>query len=404
LTYIGDNLTSHLVLSHVRCMISAREADSPQTSGNTRGIRQEMRTTHFNSHSLVSSLKMLSERSNKHAKPNQTAVFLRPKAMTDTEKHLFPIYVRHGKNPENFTAGFIDHEGTIALEPRYEDAKRFSEGLAPVRLHGKWGAIDVHGNSVIPCTHEGIGLRFSEGRIRFTVGNCHGVLSSDGRVIVPPRYKAISSFAEGSAYVSNGKNFGFVDLWGNEFIPPYFEDALEFGDGLAPVQLGGKWGYIDHKAAFAIEAKFDFALPFHEGLARVAVGGRWGPYGYIKKTGEFAITPRFAHAYDFHEGLASVALEKNGPRGFIDPSGRFTIAPAYAFTGHFSEGLAGVTPVGDRLKHFIDREGVRAFAGSYLGGDDFLNGLCLVSTMETIAYINHRGETVWEGPYVAGKA
>jgi hypothetical protein len=38
--------------------------------------------------------------------------------------------------------------------------------------------------------------------------------------------------------------------------------------------------------------------------------------------------------------------------------------------------------------------------GEYLTADLFQNGRCLVSTLETIAYIDQHGEVVWKGPYV----
>lgn len=76
------------------------------------------------------------------------------------------------------------------------------------------------------------------------------------------------------------------------------------------------------------------------------------------------------------------------------------IPPAYAFIHRFCEGLAAVTPVGERFQHFINQQGERAFAGEYLGAHDFRDGLCRVSTLETTAYIDRWGQTVWEGPYV----
>ena len=35
------------------------------------------------------------------------------------------------------------------LEPKYEDARSFSNGLAAVKVNGLWGYIDTEGNMVI---------------------------------------------------------------------------------------------------------------------------------------------------------------------------------------------------------------------------------------------------------------
>lgn len=332
--------------------------------------------------------------------PNSIAAFLLRETMSYVDNYAYPIYVRQGRNRTKFKAGFINAAGKTVIDPHFDDARPFSEGLAPVRLNGKWGAIDRSGVFVIPCTHQGVGLKFSEGKIEFTVGNRHGILGRDGSIIVPPKYHAISPFNEGAAYVWDGKQYGFINELGQEFIPLFFEDVREFSHGLAPVKLGGKWGYIDRKAHFVIEPRFDFALPFHNHLARVAVGGRWGPFGFINTLGEIVIPVQFRSAYDFQEGLAAAATEKKGPWGYINKHGQFTILPVYRYVKQFSEGLAAVSPVGERMTHFITANGERAFSGEYLGTNSFEKQRCLVSSIKTISYIDREGRMIWEGPYV----
>lgn len=43
------------------------------------------------------------------------------------------------------TFGFYDADGDEVIAPRYEDAGTFSEGLAPVKLNGKWGYVNREG-------------------------------------------------------------------------------------------------------------------------------------------------------------------------------------------------------------------------------------------------------------------
>jgi WG containing repeat len=314
---------------------------------------------------------------------------------------LYPIYVRQGRNPDKYKAGFIDTGGRVVIHAKYDDARSFKEGFAAVQLNGRWGLIDGEENLVIPCIHEGIGLVVTEGRIRYSAGNRHGVLDTAGDVVVTPQYWSVSNFSDGAAYIWDGKHYGFINRNGEEFIPPFFEDAREFRDGLAPVKLGEKWGYIDKKATFVIEPRFDFALPFWEDLARVAVGGRRGPYGYIDRSGSFVIRPRFGEALDFKEGLAAASPNPRGAKGYIDKSGEFVIAPRFQYAMPFVEGMVAVSEKGERFKHFIRKTGERAFPGEYLSADSFHNQRCLVSTMKTTGYIDTQGRTVWEGAYVS---
>jgi WG containing repeat len=146
-----------------------------------------------------------------------------------------------------------------------------------------------------------------------------------------------------------------------------------------------------------IEPTFDAAMPFSEGVARVLVDGKWG---YIDREGNFSINPRYTLALDFRSGVASASVENRGPFGFIDRSGSFCIEPAYTYPKYFAEGLAAVTLAGQSSHHFINMRGERAFPGEYLGAHEFRDGLSRVSTLETIAYIDHQGKTVWEGPFV----
>jgi len=50
--------------------------------------------------------------------------------------------------------GYVDMLGNKAIPFRYENARKFSEGLAAVMLDGKWGYIDKTGKEVIPFKYE----------------------------------------------------------------------------------------------------------------------------------------------------------------------------------------------------------------------------------------------------------
>ena len=53
--------------------------------------------------------------------------------------------------------GFVTTDGTVLIEPVYEDAKSFSKGLGAVRQDGKWGYVDRAGNMIIAPTFEEAG-------------------------------------------------------------------------------------------------------------------------------------------------------------------------------------------------------------------------------------------------------
>ena len=60
--------------------------------------------------------------------------------------------------------GFINMKGEVIIEPKYEQAKSFSCGLAPAIFDGLWGYIDKSGSFIIkpqfkmakPFNHSGV--------------------------------------------------------------------------------------------------------------------------------------------------------------------------------------------------------------------------------------------------------
>jgi hypothetical protein len=112
------------------------------------------------------------------------------------------------------TWGYLHKASANFLWPgRFQDALNFSQGLAPVKIQGKWGYID-----------------------------------RAGRVIVEPAYDAAFPFRGQYAVMREGEKRGFLRVdpqaGVSVFIPGRYEDAFRFTEGLAPVKIGGKWGYI----------------------------------------------------------------------------------------------------------------------------------------------------------------
>ena len=80
-----------------------------------------------------------------------------------------------------------DSESVFILDPIFENAKDFSEGLAAVRIDGLWGYIDISGEIVISPQFQNAGA-FDQGlAIAGTVENL-GVIDKSGTSIVEPKF------------------------------------------------------------------------------------------------------------------------------------------------------------------------------------------------------------------------
>lgn len=141
--------------------------------------------------------------------------------------------------------GYINRRGKVVIEPRYEMAHDFGEGLAAVRIksHDSWGFID-----------------------------------KDGKRVISPRFHEVGTFSEGLCPVAINGTWGYIDPKGDEVIERRFDEAGLFSEGLAAARLGSKWGYIDNKGEWVIPPTYDDMedyghpgdpRPFENGLARV---------------------------------------------------------------------------------------------------------------------------------------
>ena len=168
--------------------------------------------------------------------------------------------------------GYLDANGTLALEPAWEDAAPFSEGLAAVRNGGLWGAVDRRGRTVIAPQFTALGP-FCEGLAQARLKTGWGYVDRDGQSAFPWVYGGVSPFCEGLAVV-----------WG------YCEHCSRNKEGtITSASIGVKYQYIDKTGQPLLSTDFNGAGPFRDGLARVSQYGQ----GVIDRRGKFVIDPRF---------------------------------------------------------------------------------------------------------------
>ncbi len=93
---------------------------------------------------------------------------------------------------ENGKYGYKDAEGKVIVKAIYDDAFKFSEGLAQVKLNEKYGLIDQNGKEITPIKYDEIS-DFKDGRARVKLNEKYGYIDKTGKEIIPLNYDEASS-------------------------------------------------------------------------------------------------------------------------------------------------------------------------------------------------------------------
>ena len=287
--------------------------------------------------------------------------------------------------------------GDVVIPFKYDFAYAFSEGLAAVKLKGKWGFIDKSGKVVVPIKYDGV-IDFSEGFARvglsdkWGVVNKWGIVNKSGKEIVPLKYNYVWDFNEGLASVilmdKDGYiKSGFVNKSGKVVVPLKYDKGKDFSEGLAAVELKGKWGFIDKSGKVVVPLKYDKGKDFSEGLAAVELKGKWG---FIDKSGKVVVPLKYDWASRFNGGLAKVEL--NGKSRVINKSGKVVMSLKHVVDEDFSEGLAAVELKGKW--GFVDKFGKEIVPPKYDDAQDFCEGFARVQLKNKYGFIDKSGKVV----------
>ena len=130
--------------------------------------------------------------------------------------------------------GFTDKSGATVINPQFDHAQVFAEGLAPVRT-GRWGYVN-----------------------------------ESGSIVINPQFDDAGVFSEGLAAV---RPLGGGPGIGTPYYDPRPYDPFHVGGGGGG---GGRYGYINSEGKYVINPQFDNA----KGVLRRIGGGENGPLGF----------------------------------------------------------------------------------------------------------------------------
>ena len=324
-----------------------------------------------------------------------------------------PLFTRYKSTAGKY--GYIgvvntkDSLKAVVIPPTYDGAWKFNEGLAAVKLNGKYGYINKLGQEIVPLKYDaytnGLAFResFSEGMAPVRLNEKFGYVNKQGQEITPIKYEYAANFCEGLAQIKLNGKYGYINQLGEEVVPPKYEHANDFCEGLALVESNGKYGYINQSGEEVVPCKYDYAYSFSEGLAMVISNKK---YGYIDPSGKEIVPHKYDGAGSFREGLAMVEL--NGKYGYINKQGQEIIPIKYEEADPFKEGLARIKLNGKF--GYVNKQGQEVvppkYSYSYFGSEwnecAFNEGMAIIKSSDRkYGYINSQGQEVVPPKYTS---
>ncbi|MGN0771760.1 MAG: WG repeat-containing protein [Christensenellales bacterium] len=112
--------------------------------------------------------------------------------------------------------GYKDWKGNVLIQPAFDEAFQFSEGLACVEKDEKLGYINAQGEWAIECKFDSA-TSFSEGLASVTIGEKSGYIDTQGQWVIKPIYDIATPFVEGKAIVMQNSRWGVLSKDGDVF-------------------------------------------------------------------------------------------------------------------------------------------------------------------------------------------
>ena len=324
--------------------------------------------------------------------------------------------------------GYLNPDGTYAIEPQYASATIFSDGIAFVALpdsglmainpkgkvlftlpnveqvgpyekgvalgaltSGESCIIDGKGN--ITSLPQGVEFTWSTAMESDLISvedqdGKHGMVNPQGQFIIPCQYESLALALTANdliCYFAEDR-FGFLSKSGETVIQPSFDEVHPLPDGNLLIEIDNQWGLADPKGKITINPQFEGMMPDGD----LFLIQKNDLLGWCDKKGNIIINPQFEAVSLF--GDANLTPARSGREfGYIDKSGKFAINPQFSEAGSFSEGLAPVKKPDDELMGYIDEKGHMQIEPQFDRASSFGDGLAMVTKDDEIGFIDKQG-------------
>lgn len=264
--------------------------------------------------------------------------------------------------------GLIDPEGNVVLELTDCDSiSSYREGLAYFSVDGRYGYMNKNGDTIVDPIYDDAGY-FHDGIAIVIKNGLGGVIGKDGTVILPPEYIAVRIL--GSCILAQkGDRLFFYDTGGNEISSAPGNQFSEM-DGIYYISIDNKTGFADEDGRIILEPVYESIRPI-PARELVMVQNEEGGYGILDYEGNITVPFCRYDSVSYFEGDRAV-VGVNEKYGVLRYDGTLEMPIEYDKIELFSDGSVAVWE-GDTVE-LADGGGNLILTGEYWSLDESKNG------------------------------
>ncbi|MEH2356824.1 WG repeat-containing protein [Nostoc sp.] len=320
---------------------------------------------------------------------------------------------------------YVNQSAQLVIEPQFDEAGKFSEGFAPIKVKDKWGFINLKGQVSITLQNNTIDKLYSGKRDDHNKSSTDFFNNMDK--YSDDKDRLSSTFSEGLVGIKLNGKWGFINHEGKLVIPYQFDEVKKFSGGVVTVRVQDLWGVINPEGKWIIQPINKFPIQFFQGIVTTDLSVRdesgwkiigepiiydWDKSGQL--VGNLGNPPVLAK--EFHEEMAIIQIplqawqEKRDVYpivatseysfvssarlkcGFQDKQGKVVIKPQFDGCQSFSQGLAAVRV--DKKWGYIDKTGKFVVSPQFDYADSLFEERGLVVSNGKIGFIDTTGKIV----------
>ena len=156
---------------------------------------------------------------------------------------------------KNNKCGFLDEQGRMRISNRYDEILPFSGRVAPFKLLGKWGVIDINEKIVIQPKYDKISIFYLNTAI-VQSKRLFGIVHADGREVVKSQWYKIERLENGNYLVTTKhEKKGLINESGEFLLRPNYDNIQDINNRVI-VTKGEKMGMLSYKGSELLKCEY----------------------------------------------------------------------------------------------------------------------------------------------------